>query len=165
MTSCLSGPAIFALVHSYSLAVTDSGCASDGMPVVLSPKSPMTLSSLATHELLQLPRQHLVTFVERYYGGTLHMVQIRPLQGGLQAAGVFRIAVSSRHCPTGPYAPRTRYSAWSHPQVATAAPMRRRALAHRVRGRDLVLVPAPTVLLLGVSVWPDPWEERQDDKG
>ena len=44
--------------------------------------------------------QHLVTFTERHYGGTLHTVHLRPLRGGLQAAGVFRVQAQLRY-PVG----------------------------------------------------------------
>ena len=45
---------------------------------------------------LPLDQQHLVVFTERYYGGRLHTVRIRPLRGGLQAAGVFRVQAQLR---------------------------------------------------------------------
>jgi hypothetical protein len=49
---------------------------------------------------LPLDWQHLVTFIERQYGGTLHTVRIHPLRGGLQAAGVSRVQVQLRR-PAG----------------------------------------------------------------
>ena len=49
---------------------------------------------------LPLERQHLVVFTERHFGGTLHTVRLRPLRGGLQAAGVFRVQAQLRR-PAG----------------------------------------------------------------
>jgi hypothetical protein len=40
---------------------------------------------------LHLVQQHLAAFAERHYGKALRAVQIHPLQGGLQATGVFRV--------------------------------------------------------------------------
>lgn len=49
---------------------------------------------------LPLDRQPLsafiLAFIERHYGETLQAVRIRPLRGGLQAAGVFRVQVQLR---------------------------------------------------------------------
>jgi Ser/Thr protein kinase RdoA (MazF antagonist) len=56
----------------------------------------MTSLSPATHQVLQLLQPQLVTFIERHYEGTLQMVQLRPLRGGLQAAGVFRVQAQLR---------------------------------------------------------------------
>ena len=56
----------------------------------------MTLASPAIPQLLQLPRQPLVAFIERHYEGALHMVQSHPLAGGLQATGVFRVQAQLR---------------------------------------------------------------------
>jgi hypothetical protein len=50
----------------------------------------MTHSSPVCSSLC-LVQQHLAAFAERYYHGPLHAVQIRPLRGGLEAAGVFRV--------------------------------------------------------------------------
>lgn len=47
-------------------------------------------------QALPLDWQHLVAFMERHYGGTLHTVRIRSLRGGLQAAGVFRVQAQLR---------------------------------------------------------------------
>jgi Ser/Thr protein kinase RdoA (MazF antagonist) len=41
--------------------------------------------------VLCLVQQHLAAFAERHYEDTLHAVQIRPIRGGLEAAGVFRV--------------------------------------------------------------------------
>lgn len=49
---------------------------------------------------LPLEWQHLVAFTERHYGGRLHTVRLRPLRGGLQAAGVFRVQAQLQH-PAG----------------------------------------------------------------
>jgi hypothetical protein len=56
----------------------------------------MTSVSPETHQPLQLPQPQLVTFIERHYEGTLQMLQLRPLRGGLQAAGVFRVQAQLR---------------------------------------------------------------------
>ena len=55
----------------------------------------MTSASLLC-PLLPLERQHLVTFAEHHYDGTLHTIRLRPLRGGLQAAGVFRVQAQLR---------------------------------------------------------------------
>jgi hypothetical protein len=55
----------------------------------------MTSTSLPCPSL-PLEWQHLVAFVERHYGGTLHAVRVRPLRGGLQAVGVFRVEAQLR---------------------------------------------------------------------